>query len=291
MAGGTPTPDEANWGGGVAWATPVDLGRADAGHISDTHRTLTDRGLATGSKSVPAGSLILSTRAPIGYVAQTDRMMAFNQGCRGLVLADTVDPRFLKYQLWAARAELQALGTGSTFLELSTEALLSYVVHHPKLAAQQRIADFLDDQVARIDEVARLRAEQAEAVNERAAMDAQIVLGRHAARWTPLKWLASKIGSGKTPRGGAEVYLPSGVTFLRSQNVHFDGLRLSDAVFIGEEVDAMMRETRVRTEDVLLNITGASIGRATYVAEPIRANVNRLITDEGVGVPGASVRG
>lgn len=66
--GGTPTADASNWGGEVPWATPVDLGRHDGRALGATERTLTDRGLETGSSLVPERSIILSTRAPIGYV-------------------------------------------------------------------------------------------------------------------------------------------------------------------------------------------------------------------------------
>jgi len=93
-----------------------------------------------------------------------------------------------------------------------------------------------------------------------------------------LKYLASHIGSGKTPSGGAEVYQDAGVLFLRSQNVYGDGLRLDDAAFISDEVDEEMKGSRVMPGDVLLNITGASIGRSCQVPEVFeRANVNQHV--------------
>jgi type I restriction enzyme, S subunit len=100
------------------------------------------------------------------------------------------------------------------------------------------------------------------------------------ANWprVPLKYLASKIGSGKTPKGGAEVYTTSGVMLLRSQNVHFDGLRLDDVVHIDADIDEEMSSTRVQSNDVLLNITGASIGRCTVVPTEFEAaNVNQHV--------------
>jgi type I restriction enzyme S subunit len=94
----------------------------------------------------------------------------------------------------------------------------------------------------------------------------------------PLKYLVRKIGSGKTPKGGAEVYVKAGVMLLRSQNIHFDGLRLDDVVFIDEAVDEEMASTRVLPRDVLLNITGASIGRCTVVPDHFdNANVNQHV--------------
>ncbi|MET7934541.1 restriction endonuclease subunit S [Streptomyces sp. NPDC005322] len=93
-----------------------------------------------------------------------------------------------------------------------------------------------------------------------------------------VKTLTTKIGSGKTPSGGSESYLASGVTFLRSQNIHFDGLRLDDVVYISEATHREMRGTKVKPGDVLLNITGASLGRVSRAPEGLgEANVNQHV--------------
>lgn len=95
---------------------------------------------------------------------------------------------------------------------------------------------------------------------------------------TKLKYNLSKIGSGKTPKGGAEVYTDSGVVFIRSQNVYDDGLRLDDVVFINEEINNQMNNSRVEFDDVLLNITGGSIGRTSHVYNiGVIANVNQHV--------------
>ena len=121
--GGTPDPSEDNWMGKVPWATPVDLGRANGKIISETDRMLTEKGLLTGSRLIPANSLIISTRAPIGYIAINTLPMAFNQGCKGAVINSDVDIYYLQFALLSKVAELQSLGTGSTFMELSNDAL------------------------------------------------------------------------------------------------------------------------------------------------------------------------
>ena len=86
------------------------------------------------------------------------------------------------------------------------------------------------------------------------------------------------VGSGVTPRGGKSTYAETGVMFLRSQNVHFDGLRLEDVAYITSEVDESMRRSRVEPADVLLNITGVSIGRCTVAPWNLGpANVNQHV--------------
>lgn len=103
--------------------------------------------------------------------------------------------------------------------------------------------------------------------------------------WIPREWevetiekLTDKVGSGVTPTGGSEVYKTQGVLFLRSQNILNGELSLDDVAFIPNEIDEMMENSRVKPYDVLLNITGASIGRCAYFPEDlINGNVNQHV--------------
>lgn len=149
--GGTPTADVENWDGDVKWATPVDLATSNGMYINETKRNISKTGLTRGSGAVPSGSLVISTRAPIGYVSETVGETAFNQGCRGLVPTAKVDIRFYRYQYFALSPLLAARGLGSTFMELSTEGLAAFEVSAPPLEAQQAIVDFLDSETAHID--------------------------------------------------------------------------------------------------------------------------------------------
>lgn len=142
--GGTPTSDAENWDGEVRWATPVDLGRVHGGVLDRTARTLTETGLKSGSGLVPANSLLVSTRAPIGYVARVEHPTAFNQGCRGLVPRAEANLRFFTYQLVAQRSLLEAHGQGSTFAELTGDSLMALPLGTPPLKEQGALADYLD---------------------------------------------------------------------------------------------------------------------------------------------------
>ena len=105
-------------------------------------------------------------------------------------------------------------------------------------------------------------------------------LGRVPKHWevAGLRHLATKFGSGITPRGGATVYQTTGIPFLRSQNVHFDGVRLEGVARIPLDLHIAMKGTHVKPGDVLLNITGASIGRVCAVPHDLsEANVNQHV--------------
>lgn len=105
-------------------------------------------------------------------------------------------------------------------------------------------------------------------------------LGDVPQHWEVLrvKDIVQKIGSGVTPLGGSEVYVDSGITFIRSQNVYDDGLRLDDVSFITREVHKKMKSSQLKPNDILINITGASIGRTCIVPSNIpTANINQHI--------------
>jgi len=88
-----------------------------------------------------------------------------------------------------------------------------------------------------------------------------------------LKYLTSKIGSGITPTGGSLIYQGEGIPIVRSQNVHFDGLRLDDVAHIPEDIFMTMTNAIIKKHDVLLNITGASIGRTTFLEDEFEKGV------------------
>jgi len=95
----------------------------------------------------------------------------------------------------------------------------------------------------------------------------------------PLKSLTSKIGSGATPRGGRESYVTSGTPLIRSMNVHFGGFSPEGLVYLTDDQAAALSSATVQTDDVLLNITGASIGRVTTAPDSMAgARVNQHVT-------------
>ena len=96
--------------------------------------------------------------------------------------------------------------------------------------------------------------------------------------WSRLLPLTVKIGAGSTPTGGAAVYSDSGIKFIRSQNVYDDGLFLDDVAFISDEINKKKSGSIVRAKDILLNITGGSIGRSALVPDDFDiANVNQHV--------------
>ncbi len=144
--GGTPKSSiNKYWQGSIQWVTPKDMGQLQNDYVSNTSRTISSLGLKKSSaKVIPANSVILSTRAPIGHVAINQVNMAFNQGCRGLIPLKEADGKFLFYFLKANRSLLNDLGVGTTFKELSKKALAEIQIPLPTLSEQKRIVAILD---------------------------------------------------------------------------------------------------------------------------------------------------
>lgn len=151
--GSTPASGEpAFWDGEIPWVTPEDLGDLNATTITSTRRNITERGYCScGTTLVPAGSLVLSTRAPIGHLALAGVNLCTNQGCRSLVFRNAASRAFFYYELLAARPELESLGQGSTFRELAKGMLEDVELVAPSEPEQRAIAAFLDRGTTRID--------------------------------------------------------------------------------------------------------------------------------------------
>ncbi len=151
--GSTPASTEDEyWKGDIVWVTPEDLGNYERGVIDDSSRHITAEGLANcGATIVPEGSIVLSTRAPIGLLGVAGVDLCTNQGCRALEFQFGDDTRFFYYQLLAAKQELKSWGQGSTFQELSSEELRAVRIARPPLEEQRSIATYLDRETDRID--------------------------------------------------------------------------------------------------------------------------------------------
>jgi restriction endonuclease S subunit len=168
--GGTPSSsEETYWEGDIAWFTPEDLGRHETKIITASRRQITKEGLANcGATFTPAGSVLVSTRAPIGHVAVTGVGGCCNQGCRMLVPENSsTSADFAYYAVIASKEILQNAGKGTTFLELSAGALGEHRFVFPPPSEQQAIAAFLDRETGRLDRLVGRKRELIERLKEK----------------------------------------------------------------------------------------------------------------------------
>lgn len=140
------------WDGDIIWVTPADLGRLEGNTIRSSQRRITKAGYQScGTTLAPRGSLVLTTRAPVGNVAILGNDACTNQGCKTLVPRHSLNSKYFYYQLLIARPLIEALAQGSTFVELSNTSLSAVPLLTPPLEVQNAIASFLDHKTAQID--------------------------------------------------------------------------------------------------------------------------------------------
>ena len=152
VGGSTPsTKDPENFNGDIPWLTPKDLSGFHDRYVIRGERNLSPKGLASCSaRLLPPGTVLLTTRAPIGYVAIAGSEIATNQGFRSLVLRDGVCPEFVYYWLKANKTELERHASGSTFREISGSSLKQIRIPLPEESEQRAIAHILgtlDDKI------------------------------------------------------------------------------------------------------------------------------------------------
>lgn len=164
--GSTPSSSvEGYWDGDIIWATPGDFNKFDK-IIDDSESKITKAGYnSCGTSLVPVGSVVITTRAPIGNVLIAGKELCTNQGCKTLV-PNRIESRFLYYIISISSIELNILGQGTTFLELSKESLGTFKLPLPEYNEQLAIANYLDDQTQKIDRLIANKKAQAEKLKE-----------------------------------------------------------------------------------------------------------------------------
>ena len=153
IGGGTPsTKVPEYWGGDISWITPKDLANFEFRYIKKGVRNITKKGLDDSSaKILPKNTVLLTTRAPVGYLAIADNEVTTNQGFRSLVPKRRTKSEFLFYLLKNNIAVLKANATGTTFGELSGSVLKSLKFAFPPVEEQEAITKILSDLDSKIE--------------------------------------------------------------------------------------------------------------------------------------------
>lgn len=249
------------------------------------------------------GDLLITKDGTVGKVAivsELNELASLNSGVLVIRTNSDFDRRFL---FWVLQSEefwvwfrLKNAGN-STIIHLYQNDFAEFCYTYPKTIEQTLIADFLDEQCEKIDSIATDLEKQIEILQKykkslitetiTKGLDKLIPMKDSGIEWIGdvpdhwevkrLKFVSLKIGSGKTPKGGAEIYEDEGITFIRSQNVYDDGLHLDDVKFISDDINNEMSSTQLQIGDILFNITGASIGRCCIYSLKAVGNVNQHV--------------
>ena len=283
--GGTPDTKISDfWGGEVQWLTPAEMGKSDSKYITKTVRSITKNGLANcSSELLPLNSVIISTRAPIGHIAINHAPMAINQGCRGLVPNSRFDFNFIYYSLEISKSQLNDLGSGNTFKELSGNVLKGFIFGVPQLAEQQKIADCLSS----LDALIAAQSDKLDALkNHKKGLMQQLFPRedetfprlrfpefRDAGEWEEIKFIDvadkkikwSFIGGPFGSNLKSSDYVDQGIRIIQLQNIG-DAEFLDDyKIYTTEEKADELLSCNIFPGDIILSKMGDPVGRACIV--------------------------
>ena len=169
IGGGTPsTKKKEYWDGDISWITPKDLSNYNNRYISKGSRNISEKGLKYSSaRLLPKNSVLLTTRAPIGYLAISKKELATNQGFKSLIMKNGNVPEFFYYLLKNNINKLLQYASGTTFMELNATNLKSIEFYIPEVKEQKRIASILsalDDKIELNNKTNKILEEMAQTI-------------------------------------------------------------------------------------------------------------------------------
>lgn len=177
VSGGTPATSEPTyWNGDIKWCTPTDITASPGKYLRDTARSISALGLrSSGARLLPAGALLLCSRATIGELKIAAYEVCTNQGFKSLVCRPHVSNEFLYYKLLTMKAQMVERAFGSTFLEISTANVAALAIAVPSLQEQSAIAEVLSGMD---EELVALEARRAKTHALKQAMMQELLTGR-----------------------------------------------------------------------------------------------------------------
>ena len=281
VSGSTPKSNMPDyWDGDVKWITPAELSD-DSYVIYDSVRHITDLGVQkTGLKPFPAGTVILSSRAPIGKTAIAGCEMYCNQGFKNLICSELIDNRYLYHYLSAKTDYLNSLGRGATFKEISKSIVENIEIPLPSLDEQRKLAD----QFEQINQLISLRKIQISKLDELVKSRFIELFGDPMTNDS--KWSVSTIGaqfdvtSGGTPATGEKAYWDNGTIPWIGSNMCQDAILCeNDGKFITEEGYAHSSAKWFYKGTVLVALVGATIGKTALLRFDTTTNQNIAAID------------
>ena len=298
VGGATPsTKNHTYYDGEIPWITPKDLTNWKDVYISKGERSITKEGYNSAScKMMPKGSVLFTSRAPIGYIAIAANDICTNQGFKSVVPnKELVDSEFLYYVLLFNRNRIKSLGSGTTFAEISGKAMGNVVISIPELSVQKKIASQLseiDSKIAVNRRICENLEAQAQALFKHWFIDfAPFKNGKFVESelgMIPEGWRVGTLGEICIFQNGhafkSKEFSETGKYKLITIKGVQDGYLTTDgAVNIDNVPSNMKKHCYLKEKEILLSLTG-NVGRACFVDQPnllLNQRVAKLVPISG----------
>ena len=273
VSGSTPkTSVTSYWDGNIKWITPAELNE-DTFYIMDSVRHITEEGKEkTGLSYLPTGTVILSSRAPIGKTAIAGCEMCCNQGFKNLICSDAVYNEYLYFFLKSKTDYLNSLGRGATFKEISKSIVENIEIPLPEVNQQKEIAE----KFKKLEQLISLRKQQLAKLDE-------LVKARFVEMFgdpvnNPMNYPKSQLGKVCDVRDGTHdspEYYDVGYPLVTSKNVTGGKIDLSECNLISEDdYKKICERSKVDRGDIIMPMIG-TVGKPVIVnAEPMFAIKN-----------------
>ena len=283
VSGSTPkTSVENYWDGDIKWITPAEI-NDDTYIINDSVRKITELGVKkTGLSPFPEGTIILSSRAPIGKVAIAGCEMYCNQGFKNLICSDKIYNKYLYWFLKGNTAFLNSLGRGATFKEISKAIVSEIEINVPNIEHQKEAVGALE----KVSGVISLRKKELLALDKLikarfVEMFGDPVVHLYKGETVKLDTVADKITVGFVGEASNE-YADEGVPYLRTQNVRVNRIDLNGLIYVNEAFHNKNQKSIIHPGDVVISRVGVNRGMAAMIPDSLpEANIaNCLIVGQ-----------
>ena len=261
VGGATPsTKDSSNYeNGSIAWITPKDLSTHTERFISHGERNITEKGLKSCSAQLmPPNSILFTSRAPIGYIAIAKNEVCTNQGFKSIVPNKDTDFMFLYYLLKYNKDNIENLGSGTTFKEVSGSTMRNVPVKVPPLPTQQKTAAILsslDDKIELNNKINDNLEQQAQAIFKSWFVDGQEINGTIGDYCNVKSGFAFK----------SSWWQNTGIKVIRIGDIEQDNLSFNSCAHVSEDKILPAKDFIVKGGDLVIAMTGATIGKFSIV--------------------------
>lgn len=229
------------------------------------------------TKTAQPGDVLLSVRAPVGPTNLADQLCCIGRGLAAVRPKNGMLSKYVLYYLRSIAADIDALGTGTTFKAVSGKVLRDVSFPVAPLTQQRRIVEAIELQLGRLDAaVARLQGAKARLKRYKQAV---LKAAYDQFEKRPLEELTSVITKGASPSWQGVKYVndPGQTLFVTSENVREGFLDLDEPKYVENSFNELQKRSMLKHGDVLLNIVGASIGRAAIYDRDDLANTNQAV--------------
>ena len=281
VSGGTPSRSKPNyWNNGkIPWIKIKDM---KSKYIDSAEEFITEEGLNNSStKMLKSDTILYSIFATLGEVGILKIDACTNQAIAGLSLKEdsNILKEYLYYYLKSKKKDVNNLGRGVAQNNINLSLLRKFKIPVMPLHQQEKIVEVLDNVSSTMNNYER----ELELLDELVKARFVEMFGdplKNNMLWNTdvLKDICTKIGSGSTPRGGKESYIDEGISLIRSMNVHNAYFEYKDLAHITPDQAEKLNNVVVEHDDVLFNITGASVARCCVVPlDVMPARVNQHV--------------